>query len=79
MAVAHKDSIRMGFVLIPIGLSKTAADNDIHFNQSDKESKAGIRYKKYYSHCSKEIRSILTEALQKSLDLSRSCVLSGTA
>ena len=45
MAVAHKGSISMGLVLIPVGLYKTTVDNDIHFNQLDKESKARIRYK----------------------------------
>lgn len=57
MAVAHKGSISMGLVLIPIGLYKTTTDNDIHFNQLDKESKARIRYKKYCSHCNKEVTS----------------------
>ena len=33
MAVAHKGSISMGLVLIPIGMYKTSQDNDIHFNQ----------------------------------------------
>ena len=55
MAVAHKGSISMGMVLIPIGLYKTTVDNDIHFNQLEKESKARIRYKKYCSHCGKEV------------------------
>ena len=55
MAVAHKGSISMGMVLIPVGLYKTTVDNDIHFNQLDKESKARIRYKKYCSHCGKEV------------------------
>lgn len=55
MAVAHKGSISMGLVLIPVGLYKTTMDNDIHFNQLDKESKARIRYKKYCSHCNKEV------------------------
>lgn len=55
MAVAHKGSISMGLVLIPIGLYKSTTDNDIHFNQLDKESKARIRYKKYCSHCNKEV------------------------
>lgn len=55
MAVAHKGSISMGLVLIPVGLYKTTVDNDIHFNQLDKESKARIRYKKYCSHCNKEV------------------------
>lgn len=57
MAVAHKGSISMGMVLIPIGLYKTTVDNDIHFNQLEKESKARIRYKKYCSHCGKEVAS----------------------
>lgn len=57
MAVAHKGSISMGLVLIPIGLYKTTTDNDIHFNQLDKESKARIKYKKYCSHCNKEVTS----------------------
>ncbi len=55
MAVAHKGSISMGLVLIPIGMYKATVDNDIHFNQLDKESKARIRYKKYCSHCGKEV------------------------
>lgn len=55
MAVAHKGSISMGLVLIPIGLYKTTVDNDIHFNQLEKESKARIKYKKYCSHCGKEV------------------------
>lgn len=57
MAVAHKGSISMGLVLIPIGLYKATVDNDIHFNQLDKESKARIKYKKYCSHCGKEVSS----------------------
>ena len=57
MAVAHKGSISMGLVLIPIGMYKSTIDNDIHFNQLDKESKARIRYKKYCSHCGKEVTS----------------------
>ena len=57
MAVAHKGSISMGMVLIPIGLYKTTVDNDIHFNQLEKESKARIKYKKYCSHCGKEVQS----------------------
>lgn len=57
MAVAHKGSISMGLVLIPIGMYKTSQDNDIHFNQLDKESKARIKYKKYCSHCGKEVSS----------------------
>lgn len=57
MAVAHKGSISMGLVLIPISMYKTTTDNDIHFNQLDKESKARIRYKKYCSHCNKEVTS----------------------
>lgn len=44
MAVAHKGSISMGLVLIPVGLYKTTVDNDIHFNQLDKESRARIKY-----------------------------------
>lgn len=72
MAVAHKGSISMGLVLIPIGMYKATVDNDIHFNQLEKESKARIKYKKYCSHCGKEVSSsdIIKEALQKSLELS---------
>lgn len=55
MAVAHKGSISMGLVLIPVGMYKATVDNDIHFNQLDKESKARIKYKKYCSHCGKEV------------------------
>ncbi len=57
MAAAHKGSISMGLVLIPIGMYKATVDNDIHFNQLDKESKARIKYKKYCSHCGKEVSS----------------------
>ncbi len=53
MAVAHKGSISMGLVLIPIGMYKTSQDNDIHFNQIDKESKARTKSKKYCSYCGK--------------------------
>lgn len=55
MAFAHKVSVSMGMVLIPVGLIKAAVDNDIHFNQLEKESKARIQYKKYCSHCGKEV------------------------
>ncbi len=44
-------------MLIPVGMYKATIDNDIHFNQLDKESKARIRYKKYCSHCGKEVGS----------------------
>lgn len=57
MAVAHKGSISMGLVLIPVGLYRTTTDNDIHFNQLDKESKSRIKYKKYCAHCNKEVKS----------------------
>ena len=57
MAVAHKGSISMGLVLIPIGMYKATVDNDIHFNQLEKESKARIKYKKYCNHCGKEVSS----------------------
>lgn len=57
MAVAHKGSISMGLVLIPVGMYKTTQDNDIHFSQLEKESKARIKYKKYCSHCGKEVTS----------------------
>ena len=57
MAVAHRGSISMGLVLIPVGLYKTTVDNDIHFNQLCRESKERIQYKKYCRHCDKEIKS----------------------
>ena len=38
-----------------IGMYKATQDRDIHFNQLDKESKARIKYKKYCSHCGKEV------------------------
>lgn len=57
MAVAHKGSISMGLVLIPVGLYRTTTDNDIHFNQLDKESKSRIKYKKYCAHCNKEVKN----------------------
>ena len=57
MAVAHKGSISMGLVLIPVGLYKTTIDNDIHFNQLCKDSKERIQYKKYCRHCNKEVTS----------------------
>ena len=57
MAVAHKGSISMGLVLIPVGLYKTTIDNDIHFNQLCKDSKQRVQYKKYCRHCDKEVTS----------------------
>ncbi len=36
MAVAHKGSISMGLVLIPIWMYKATVDNDIHSNQLKK-------------------------------------------
>lgn len=57
MAVAHKGSIAMSMLLIPVGLHKVVIDDDIHFNQLDKESGARIKYKKYCSHCGKEVTS----------------------
>lgn len=57
MAVAHKGSIAISMLLIPSGLYKTTVDNDIHFNQLDKESGARIQYKKFCSHCGKEVSS----------------------
>ena len=50
MAVAHKGSISMGLVLIPINLHRATLDKDIHFNQLEKESKARIKYKKYEAY-----------------------------
>ena len=57
MAIAHKGSISMGLVLIPVGLYKTTVDNDIHFNQLCRESKQRIQYKKYCRHCDTEVTS----------------------
>ena len=69
MAVAHKGSISMGMVLIPVGLYKTTVDNDIHFNQLEKESKARIKYKKYCSHCGKEVKA--EDIIRSYIDLSK--------
>lgn len=55
MAAVHKGSISMGMILIPISMYKTTVNHDIHFNQLDRESKARIKYKKYCSHCGKEV------------------------
>ena len=55
MAVAHKGSISMGLVLIPVGLYKTTLDNDIHFNQLCREDGSRVRYKKVCSNCGKEV------------------------
>ena len=57
MAVAHKGSISMGIVLIPVGLYKNTVDNDIHFNQLCRESKQRIQYKQYCRHCDTEVTS----------------------
>ena len=57
MAVAHKGSISMGLVLIPVGLYKTTVDNDIHFNQLCRESKQRIQYKKSCRPCGTEATS----------------------
>lgn len=35
MAIAHKGSISMGLVLIPVGMYKATVDNDIHFNKDN--------------------------------------------
>lgn len=45
----------MSLVLIPTGLYKTTVDHNIHFNLLDKESGAKIKYKKFCSHCGKEV------------------------
>lgn len=57
MAIAHKGSISMSMLLIPVGLHRVVVDDDIHFNQLDRESGARIKYKKYCSHCGKEVTS----------------------
>lgn len=44
MAVAHKGSISMGLVLIPINLHRATLDKDIHFNQLEKESSLFMGY-----------------------------------
>lgn len=36
----------MGLVLIPVGMYKATVDNDIHFNQLDKESKESLMERK---------------------------------
>ena len=41
MVAARRGSISMGMVLILISMYKATVDHDIHFNQLDKESKAG--------------------------------------
>ena len=56
MAVSHRGAISFGMVHIPVGLYTATQDNDIHFNQLEKESKARIKYKKYCSHCGKEVK-----------------------
>ena len=48
----------------PIGMYKATVDNDIHFNQLEKESKARIKYKKYCSHCGKEVSSSVCSRLR---------------
>lgn len=53
--VSRKSVITFGMVAIPIAMSTTTQDNDIHFNQLHKEDNSRIRYKKACAHCGKEI------------------------
>ncbi|MDF2513861.1 MAG: Ku protein [Herbinix sp.] len=55
--VSRKSVITFGMVAIPIGMSTTTQDNDIHFNQLHKEDNNRIRYKKTCAHCGKEINA----------------------
>lgn len=54
--ISRKSVITFGMVAIPIGMSTTTQDNDIHFNQLHKEDNSRIRYKKTCAHCGKEIK-----------------------
>ncbi|MEL7648406.1 MAG: Ku protein [Sedimentibacter sp.] len=55
--ISRKSVITFGMVAIPIAMSTTTQDNDIHFNQLHKEDNSRIRYKKTCAHCGKEISS----------------------
>lgn len=57
MAVAHKGAISFGLVHIPIEMYKTTQENDISFNQLCKQTHERIKYKKFCTHCNKEIKS----------------------
>ncbi len=55
--ISRKSVITFGMVAIPIAMSTTTQDNDIHFNQLHKEDNSRIRYKKTCGHCGKEINT----------------------
>lgn len=57
MAVAHKGAISFGLVHIPIQMYRTTRDVDISFHQLCKDSKERVHYKKYCSHCDKELKA----------------------
>lgn len=46
MAVAQKGAITFGLVYIPVDLYTAVQDNNIRFNQLDRESHRRVRYKK---------------------------------
>ena len=53
MAVAHKGSISMGLVLIPVGHYKTTIEKDIHFYPLCQDSKERFQQKKKRRHHNK--------------------------
>jgi DNA end-binding protein Ku len=55
--ISRKSVITFGMVAIPIGMSTTTQDNDIHFNQLHKGDNSRIRYKKTCAHCGKEVKA----------------------
>lgn len=57
MAIAHKGAISFGLVHIPIQMYRTTQDNDISFNQLCKDTHERIKYKKFCTHCNKEVKS----------------------
>lgn len=57
MAVAHKGAISFGLVHIPIQMYRTTRDIDISFHQLCKDTKERVHYKKYCSHCEKELKA----------------------
>ena len=55
MAVAHRSTISIWALYIPVELYKTTREIGISFNQLCKDSKERIKYKKYCPSCNKEV------------------------
>jgi len=63
MAYSFKGAISFGLIYIPINLSLTIKNNDISFNQIDKQTNSRIQYKKTCVDC--EDRTVKQEDIVK--------------